>query len=389
MTILDGLTIDGPGRNSLDRDIAGPDSTVTPNLSAFEASLAERRQFRLANGFSGKRTSGLVNINTALPETLQALPMSYAFPNREGVYLPPPYGATPYVRYPLALTGYRNGQWAGYTGPYSNVLQPNIAGFDVTGNTVPVAAPTYADRGLFQAQIDALGLGGYFPDPQVVDGAWPRFFPGMRADRGFASVGELALLAREARSPGTPGLTEQGTRNSYSIRAFGLDLYDRRPLVVNGADGNPYPTEQELADSADVDDFGDIASFYSHNYGIDQLKARPRMLPADISLATYNGDADPQVFADLPAKNEKGARTASSLNLLLKGVSNLVSVRSDVFTVYLRVRQVRQNPTTGVWDGANSEFVVDDSRYVMCVDRSECNNPTDEPKILYFQKCPW
>ena len=88
-------------------------------------------------------------------------------------------------------------------------------------------------------------------------------------------------------------------------------------------------------------------------------------------------------------KNEEPARDATSLNMLYKGISNLVTTRSDVFTVYLRVRQVKQNPTTGVWDGSNSESIVDDSRYVMCVDRSECNNPSDEPKILYFQKCPW
>jgi hypothetical protein len=56
--------------------------------------------------------------------------------------------------------------------------------------------------------------------------------------------------------------------------------------------------------------------------------------------------------------------------------------------VYLRVRQVRQNPVTGVWDGTNPEFIVDDSRYVMGVDRSEVNVPSDQPKILYFQKCP-
>ena len=76
------------------------------------------------------------------------------------------------------------------------------------------------------------------------------------------------------------------------------------------------------------------------------------------------------------------------MNLLFKGISNLVTTRSDVFTVYLRVRQIKQNPTTGVWDGTSNEHVIDDARYVMCVDRSEVNAPSDQPRILYFQKVP-
>ena len=76
--------------------------------------------------------------------------------------------------------------------------------------------------------------------------------------------------------------------------------------------------------------------------------------------------------------------------------SNLVTTRSDVFTVYFRVRSFRQNPagiradgTTGaVWDATDSEYIVDDSRYVMLVDRSEVNRPSDKPKILYLEKLP-
>jgi hypothetical protein len=52
------------------------------------------------------------------------------------------------------------------------------------------------------------------------------------------------------------------------------------------------------------------------------------------------------------------------------------------------VRQVKQNSVTGAWDGTSSENIIDDSRYVMCVDRSEVNSPSDQPKIIYFQKCP-
>ena len=74
--------------------------------------------------------------------------------------------------------------------------------------------------------------------------------------------------------------------------------------------------------------------------------------------------------------------------MLLAGASNMVSTTSDVFTVYFQVRSFRQNPNTGAWDATNPDYIVDDSRYVMLVDRSEVNRPSDKPKILYLEKLP-
>ena len=92
---------------------------------------------------------------------------------------------------------------------------------------------------------------------------------------------------------------------------------------------------------------------------------------------------------DLPGNNpDIVAQDAEEVNLLFAGMSNMLSTRSDVFTVYFRVRSFIQNPTTGVWDATNPEFIVDDSRYVMLVDRSEVNHPNDKPKILYLEKLP-
>ena len=92
---------------------------------------------------------------------------------------------------------------------------------------------------------------------------------------------------------------------------------------------------------------------------------------------------------DLPGNNpDLVAKDAEELNLLFAGMSNMLSTRSDVFTVYFRVRSFIQNPTTRVWDATNPEFIVDDSRYVMLVDRSEMDHPNDKPKILYLEKLP-
>ena len=69
-------------------------------------------------------------------------------------------------------------------------------------------------------------------------------------------------------------------------------------------------------------------------------------------------------------------------------MSNMITTRSDVFTVYFKIRSFRQNPVTGQWDATDPEHIVDDSRYVMLVDRSEVNVPTDKPKIVYLEKLP-
>ena len=67
---------------------------------------------------------------------------------------------------------------------------------------------------------------------------------------------------------------------------------------------------------------------------------------------------------------------------LVAAASNVVSTRSDTFTVHFRVRSFKQNPQTLVWDATDPEFIVGESRYVMIVDRSGVDRPGDEPRIL-------
>jgi hypothetical protein len=174
----------------------------------------------------------------------------------------------------------------------------------------------------------------------------------MRRENGFASIGELYLLQRVPPDTVAPHL-----RTSYSSRWLGIDPY-----------------------AGLVDNFKEFDVGYS--WSTDRTNPRPRQLPADVLFGLG-------LNTDVPTKpHDEPLGDAEDMNLLFKGISNLVTTRSDVFTVYLRVRQVRQNPVTGVWDGTNPELIVDESRYVMCVDRSEVNSPSDQPRIVYFQKCP-
>ena len=322
IAVFDALTIDGPGRNSFDRN---GNSKLSPGLTSdpalleaagpnqfYDAQVAEERQFRLSHGYLGRKTSGLVNLNTAMPEVMQALPMMTRLPKVNTL--------SPYSHFVDMIRSYRDGVLTGAPSPVANA-----------------AVPGYGDRGLTQAQLGTTN---------------PTFFAGMRRESGFASIGELNLLQRIP-----PDTVAPHFRASYSSRWMGLDPY--ADLVGN---------------------FNEFDVGYS--WATDRTNPRPRQLPADVLFGIGANTNVPTKPHDEPLGD------AEDMNLVFKGISNLVSTRSDVFTVYLRVRQVRQNPTTGIWDGTNPDLIVDESRYVMCVDRSEVNSPSDQPRIVYFQKCP-
>ena len=156
----------------------------------------------------------------------------------------------------------------------------------------------------------------------------------LRGDRGLASLGEFMLLLRPATGPALDPLEPN---DNWRIDFAGLDPY-------------VFGTGLSTQISTDVNDV-----------------------------------FDPNLPGDVP---DEVAKDVEELNLLFAGMSNMLTTRSDVFTVYFRVRSFIQNPTTGVWDATNPEFIVDDSRYVMLVDRSEVNHPNDKPKILYLEKLP-
>ena len=65
-------------------------------------------------------------------------------------------------------------------------------------------------------------------------------------------------------------------------------------------------------------------------------------------------------------------------NLLVAAASNVVSTRSDTFTVHFRVRSFKQNPQTLVY-ATDPEFIVGESRYVMIVDRPMWIDPATNP----------
>ena len=260
LRVLDAFVCDGPGVNLGFSTSAGKDLLN-------------------AAGFSGRATTGSINVNTAPPEVLRTLPHMSRLVHE--INSP---SNNPFVRLPESIVQYRErfgGSSAGIPG-----------------------APDYSSR-----------------DDLATD---------LRPDRGIASIGELMLLTRPGSSSG---------------------------LLQ--------PTESWRADFAAEDPYGDGDS---------------TRISTDVQ----------GVFTStlMPDDPDEVARDVEEANLLFAGISNLITTRSDMFTVYFKIRSFRQNPTTGFWDATDPEYIVDDTRYVMLVDRSTVNRPTDKPKILYLERLP-
>ncbi len=354
-SILDGFTLDGAGVLMVDSDNDG-------NTTDSERLVAEQRRLRLAANFASKGVHGLININTAPIEVMRALPhmqqLSYDFDpvSVGGVVETPPGGLTAVwpVRMPETIVNYRD-------------RIPELNGFP--------GGPKYDDRGFVPAQ----GATELFP-----------FHPGMRRERGIVSVGELAIMDREHRpsNAGTPtepdpeaesfAGTAWSDNKSWSVSYAGRDPYresEDPPVPAPGPQtGHPPtvvlpPTDAGAGWRASGGGYG--AQLATERLGVD-------ILQQDIITTP--------VVEQLLLDRTSSTGDISERNALLKGIANIVTTRSDVFTVYLRIRTVAADPATGGWDATNPRTMMDESRYVLVVDRSGINSPGDQPKILMFER---
>jgi hypothetical protein len=164
---------------------------------------------------------------------------------------------------------------------------------------------------------------------------------GLHPERGLASAGELMLLTEQPTAAPVGHLDPAQYQQSWRIDMAGDDPFDFQAIA---------PSIESARASTDV-----------------------------------VGGYDPVTLSFGP---DKVAADVEEDNLLYLGLSNLVTTRSDTFTVYFKVRSFRQDPTTGRWDATDPEMILDESRYVMLVDRSEVNHPSQKPRILYLEKLP-
>jgi hypothetical protein len=379
----------------------------------------------LSAAFTGRGVKGLLNVNTAPMEVLATLPhmtqmvyddsgrskdqsqsfsMNGRFPPIKGyaqgapVPGPSPVGTddtfdmsvagraahvtNPATLLPGAIEIYRDRlnpsrflQKQGEGG--ASAWQPSkFAPLAVLQGKTPTH-PHYSDRGdpqPFGSSVPAASLprdksfftSGAKRDPAVL-------IPlnrGMRSTRGFESVGEILGLSRTSLAApamlGSPGAGYPFWQydKAWSIRLGGLDPY--------------------RSDYTDGDGFGQ--GWFAANRSASDEPLDARLSTDRQGLRTFNFVTDTYLDQGFSLSPDSSYGDSEEQNLLFKGISNLITTRSDVFTVYFRIRTVKQDPTTGGWNGTDPDSVLEDARYVMCVDRSNVNRPTDQPRIVYFSR---
>ena len=108
--------------------------------------------------------------------------------------------------------------------------------------------------------------------------------------------------------------------------------------------------------------------------------------PLDVS-GNWSGILDSSFGNTLLYQDSAGGGIEDA-NLLVAGAGNLVTTRSDTFVAHFRVRSFKQNTETGIWDATDPRFIVDERRFVMLIDRSQVDEPGDQPDILFLEETP-
>jgi hypothetical protein len=390
LVLLDAFTVDDRGASTFDADASG-------TINFAERAAAENRRLRLAQGYQGKLTPGLINVNTAPIEVMRAMPQMTRLVYEDDDHLsgistvvdPTLQQARP-RHFPTTPTTQFNAIGFDYGTPAPRVrLAESIDLWRTKGNEAPFggvidpAMPSYSSRG-----VD-------LPDASNnLEHA-----PGMRQERGIDSIGELAIMTKGANfaDPANPLAGDVGNSWNqtvgWSVRYPGLDPFRTRyDDVTSGAayrapvsagptaapGSKPYRTDgiPKAAVAGDL-------HFHSLN---GRTATDPHLLTIatdDRSTTTGPTAIEPTLF-----RYDLTSGDALEQNSLLKGISNIVTTRSDVFTVHLRVRTIKRNPMTGRWDATDPDYILDESRYVMGVDRSGVDRPGQKPEVLYFSKVP-
>lgn len=455
VSLLDAFTLDDRGASPLD---ANGDNSISPS----ERAGAEDRRLRLAGGFAGKRTPGLININTAPVEVLRAMPhmTRLAYDDDFQIALTADSDPANLKNASTALSKARRIRdplrWEWSPAQWSERVPPSAAG-------APFPTVRVADSiEIWRDKLNPLSSSGQWTYPELPsyvdrgfrydnDSKFKEFAADMRVERGFESIGELGLLLRGASGqipgadmngnnkpdireiaagelldlnrngvydptssialsslggPDRSAAADWGSAVSPSIRYGGFDpfrsTWDRTTSGDGGLGANssttkfddpPYYTDgvpqQSSLSGLQTFSIGGRTAIDPHRMVVATDDPTTPEDEADDGFAGLNFNAQKSTPIEKQIlRNDLTSGDAIEQNTLLKGISNIVTTRSDVFTVWVRVRTIRQNPLTGKWNATDPDQILDDSRYLMTVDRSSVDRPGDAPKILSYVRLP-
>jgi len=333
--LLDGLVCDGPGLNG------------TYGIDNYD----------LAKGFERQGTPGLVNIATAPIEVMRSLPHWYRMVHETGqIQFMPPFFTDPMPGQSLLYNPTPTGVTPVQPLVIANAPDPNAM---MPRSKIPEAIVHFRERynGIIGPTLTGLRGG---PN-----------FEGRAGGAGISSIGELLTLNVNGELP--PAAT--GPYITDNVNTPNDHVYDTQWRIDLG-----FPDVTPVA-------------IFKHPFvdTTDPVTRKPISLRLSTDLNDiHNPRTAPALAWDLRRHRDLVAGDAEEANMLFAGASNLITTRSDTFTVYFKVRSFRQNTSVSppIWDATNKEYIVDDSRYVMLVDRSGVNRPGDKPRILYLEKLP-
>jgi len=362
--VLDSFVCDGPGRPDITGDGIGDDLNPSGNVQSWPSI----HSFYNANNYSGNSTPGLININTAPLEVLRSLPHMYktvhkTHENDTGSWVDQ-FDDQDYDYNTRTLLPESIIQW-----------RERLNGFiSHTGGTGVTGGPNYQWR-----------AGGIGLDDDI----------GPDSVRGFSSPGELGMLVQSGNSFTLNDNLAVGVLEPWNIHIANPSPPDYPSLHTAIQYPEAWQSSFAAQDPFVIPHPDDV---------LDPLLVLESMgahLSTDVNETTFSYAPpynDTEGFRDTTAYEYYGlyptivgdgvSGDSEELNLLQSGISNLITTTSDMFTVHMRIRTFKRNSITGVWDATDLDNIIDDSRYVMLVDRSEVNTPADKPKILYFEKLP-
>ena len=381
---LETLVCDGGGMIGREElavvNVALGGSGETDSSGTWSLPILTLNRFGNANG--GNAVPGLVNVNTAPLEVLRTLPqMDRLVTDDSDVNDLQPGENWPW-RTAAPATALRNGQYqdSSIVDAAINVANHYPTPDEAVHVRFPEAIIAYRDLAmdLVQGTVDLSQTdlpyyaerGNPNPVSLTLPTPIPAFRPWSRGERGFVSPAELRFINRSGN---------QSTLNPPAGLTGGV--------AYAGAIGSSMPEAASSTDSFSAEFLGRdpfrIAGRGARDVPVP-LEAR---LSTDVTHGVVAWDPGLAPTIDLPVRDTVSG-DAEELNMLFSGISNMITTRSDVFTVWMKVRTFRQNPITFRWDATDPSAIVDESRYVFCVDRSGVKKPSDRPRIVYFSKVP-
>ena len=299
-----------------------------------------------------------------------------------------------HIRFGEAIERYRLG----------DALQRGARDINEPSDTGPeswVLQPSMADRGYVGREFADLVTGSSNDEYDSIGNGFYGYFPGMRNERGIISLGELLTMQRtpyeefELVNGFAPSAGSRWAYRNASVRGLALEPYSNigNPDGSGGMGWGGYASNDTYARERFRFGWRDVIANElpfppnSNNHVLNAYQADARVSTDRNTLRrTLLGNRGIQNAPTTEFAPDIVGGDAEEMNLLFSGIANMLTTRSDVFTIYLKVRTFKQDPATGIWDASKENMIIDESRYVMIIDRSQVDSPTDKPRILAFAK---